>query len=33
MKTGTFGVKNTKEIVIKKQEIIGFIDKQNETTN
>ena len=32
MKTGTFGVKNLKEIVIKKQEIKEFIDK-NETTN
>ncbi len=33
MKSGTFGVKNTKEIVIKKQEIKEFIEKQNETTN
>jgi predicted ribosome quality control (RQC) complex YloA/Tae2 family protein len=32
MKTGTFGVKNTKEITIKRQEIIDFLEK-NETTN
>jgi predicted ribosome quality control (RQC) complex YloA/Tae2 family protein len=32
MKLGTFGVKNAKEIVIKKGEILKFIDK-NETTN
>jgi predicted ribosome quality control (RQC) complex YloA/Tae2 family protein len=32
MKTGTFGVKNTKEITIKRQEIIDFI-ANNETTN
>lgn len=32
MKSGTFGVKNTKEIAIKKQEILEFIQK-NETIN
>jgi predicted ribosome quality control (RQC) complex YloA/Tae2 family protein len=32
MKTGTFGVKNTKEITIKRQEILDFI-ANNETTN
>ncbi len=33
MKAGTFGVKNTKEITIKRQEILDLIGKQNETTN
>lgn len=33
MKMGTFGVKKSKEIVIKKEEILEFISKQNATTN
>lgn len=32
MKAGTFGVKNTKEIAIKKQEILDFV-REHETTN
>lgn len=32
MKTGTFGVKNMKEIVIKKEDILKFIEK-NEKIN